>query len=64
MKSVLQKLQRNYELSIAWFEMSYTKLNTYKCHLLILGNKNEYTWEKLHKILSWKIMMWSFLGLR
>ena len=47
LKSVLEKLENNFELTIAWFEMNYMKLNTDKCHLLISGNKNEYMWVKL-----------------
>ena len=46
LKSVLEKLEHNSELAIAWFEMNYMKLNTDKCHLLISGNKNEYMWAK------------------
>ena len=42
LKSVLEKLEHNSELAIAWFEMNYIKFNTGKCHLLISGNKNEY----------------------
>ena len=41
LKSVLETLMHNSELAIAWFDMSYMKLNTDKCHLLISGNKNE-----------------------
>ena len=42
LKSVLEKLEHNSEIAIAWFEMSYVKLNTDKCHLLISGKKSEY----------------------
>ena len=47
LKSVLEKLEHYSELAIAWFEISYVKLSTDKCRLLILGNKNEYMWAKL-----------------
>ena len=33
-KSVLETLEHNSELAVAWFEMNYVKLNTDKCHLL------------------------------
>ena len=39
-KSVLEALEHNSELAVAWFEMIYMKLNTDKCHLLVLGNKS------------------------
>ena len=34
--------------------MNYIKLNTNKCHLLILGNKNEQMWEKLDRDIVWE----------
>ena len=43
------------------------KLNTDSCHLLVLGNKNEYMWAKLGQDIVWennKIMMWNFLELQ
>ena len=39
-KSVLETLQHNSELVVAWFEINYVKLNNDKCHLLVSGNKN------------------------
>ena len=53
LKSVLETLEHNSELAIAWFEMNYMKLNTDKCHLLISGNKNEQMWEKLDRDIVW-----------
>ena len=38
LKSVLEKLEHNSELAIAWFEMNYMKPNINKFHLLISGN--------------------------
>ena len=38
LKSVLETLEHNSELAIAWFEMNYMKLNTDKCQLLVSGN--------------------------
>ena len=35
LESLLERLEHNSELAIAWFEMNYMKLNTDKCHLLI-----------------------------
>ena len=46
LKTVLETLERNSELAIAWFETNYMKLHTNKCHLLISGNKNEQMWAK------------------
>ena len=39
------------------------KLNTYKCHLLISGNKNEYMWAKLDQDIVWERNDLELLGL-
>ena len=54
LKSVLEKLEHNSELAIAWFEMNYMKLSADKCHPLISRNKNEYMWAKLDQIIVWE----------
>ena len=54
MISVLERLEYNSELAIAWFEMNYMKLNTDKCHLLISGNENVYMWVKLNEDIVWE----------
>ena len=54
LNSVLEKLEDNAELAIAWFEINYMKRNTDKCHLLISANKNEYMWAKLDEDIFWE----------
>ena len=49
LKPVLEKLEHNSQLAIAWFEMNYMKLNTDKCHLLRSRNKEEYMGAKLNQ---------------
>ena len=39
-KTVLETLEHNSELAVAWFKMNYVKLNIDKRHLLVSGNKN------------------------
>ena len=39
-KTVLETLEHNSELAVAWFKINYVKLNTDKRHLLVSGNKN------------------------
>ena len=39
LKELLEKLERNSELAIQWFEDNYIKLCSGKCHLLISGPK-------------------------
>ena len=54
LKTVLETLEHNSELAIAWFEINYMKLNTDKCHLLISENKNEQIWAKLGRNIVWE----------
>ena len=54
LKSVLETLEDNSELTRTWFEMSYMKLNKDKCHFLISGNKNEQMWTNLDKDIAWE----------
>ena len=42
LKELLEKLERNSELAIHWFEDNYIKLHTGKCHLLISCPKYEH----------------------
>ena len=43
--------------------MNYIKLNTNKCHLLILGNKNEQMWAKLDRDIVWESNDVKLLGI-
>ena len=54
LKSVLEKLEHNSELATTSFEIDYMKLNTVKCNLMVLGNKNDYMWEKLDQDIVWE----------
>ena len=51
---LLEKLERNSELAIHWFEDNYMKLNTDKCHLLISGHKYEHQWAQLDRDKVWE----------
>ena len=62
-KTVLEPLENNSELAIAWFETNYMKLNTDKCHLLISGNKNEQMWAKLDRDIFWESNDVKLLGI-
>ena len=62
-KSVLETLEHNSELAIAWFEMNYIKLNTNKCHLLISGNNNEQMRAKLDRDIVWETNDVKLLGI-
>ena len=37
LENVLKSLEKNSVLAIRWFENNYMKLNTGKCHLIVLG---------------------------
>ena len=61
-KSVLDKLERNSELVIFWFETNYMKLNTDKYHLLFSGTKYENSWAKIGDDQIWKSNKVNLLG--
>ena len=63
LKSVLETLEHNSELAIAWFELNIMKLSTDKCHLLISGNKNEQMWKKLDRDIVWESNDVKLLGI-
>ena len=62
LKTVLEKLECNSELAIAWFEVNYMKLNTDKCHLLISGNKHEHIYAKVGHDVIWESNSVKLLG--
>ena len=41
-------------LGIHWVENNYLKLNTGKCHLIVLGDKHEQVWANIEKDLIWE----------
>ena len=59
---VLDKSEENSELAIFWFENSYMKLNTAKCHLLVSGTRYEYSWAKIGDHKTWDINEIKLLG--
>ena len=63
LKSVLETLEHNSELDVAWSEMNYMKLNINKCHLFISGNKNEQMWAKLDRDIVWESNDVKLLGI-
>ena len=44
LEDVSKSLEKNSVLAIRWFENNYIKLNTVKCHLIILDYKYEQVW--------------------
>ena len=63
LKSTPEKLEHNFELTIARFEMNYMKFNTDKCHVLISRNKNKQMWTKLDKNIVWESNDIKLLGI-
>ena len=53
LESVLKSLEKNSMLAVRCFENNYMKLNTDKCHLIVLGYKHEQVWENIGKDLIW-----------
>ena len=46
---LLEKLERNSELAINWFENNYMKLNTNKSHILMSGHQYEHQWPQIDR---------------
>ena len=60
---LLEKLERNSELTIHWLEDNCMKLNTDKCHLLISGHKYEHDWAQIGKDMVWEENKVKLLGI-
>ena len=57
LEELLQKLQRNSELAINWFE------DNYKCLLLISGHEYEHQWAQISKNMVWEENQVKYLGI-
>ena len=53
-ENVLKSFEKNSMLGIHWVENNYLKLNTGKCHLIVLGDKHEQVWANIEKDLIWE----------
>ena len=60
---LLEKLERNSELTIHWFEDNYIKLHTGKCNLLISGQTYERQWVQIGKDIVWEENNIKLLGI-
>ena len=60
--NVLRNLEHDSLLAIEWFELNYMKLNADKCHLLIAGQKHEWSWVKVGEGLIWESQNEKLLG--
>ena len=63
LENVLKSLVKNSMLAIRWFENNYMKLNTDKCHLIVLDYKHEQVWANIGKELIWEINDLKLLGI-
>ena len=59
---LLEKLERNSELAIHWFEDNYMNLSTGKCNLLIFGHKYEHQWAQIGENMAWEENKVKILG--
>ena len=60
---LLEKLERNSELAIHWFENNYIKLHIGKYHLLISGPKYNHQWARIGKNMVWEENKVKLLGI-
>ena len=54
LENVLKSLEKNSMLAVRWFENSYIKLHTDKCHLIVSVYKHEQVWANIGKDLIWE----------
>ena len=59
---VLNELERNSNIVIDWFQNNYIKMNSDKCHLLMVGHKFEQIWTKFGTDLIWERNSIKLLG--
>ena len=62
-KLLLETLEHNSELAVAWFEINYVKPNTDKYHLLVSGNKNRQMLAILDRDIVWESNDIKLLGI-
>ena len=63
LKELLEKLERNFELAIHWFENNYIKLHTGKYHLPISGPRYKHQWAQIIKDMVWEENKVKVLGI-
>ena len=60
--NLILTLEHDSVLAIEWFECNYMKLSQDKCHLPILGHKNESMWVNIDSCKIWKNIDQKLLG--
>ena len=60
---VLNELERKSNIAIDWFQNNYMKMNSDKCHLLVVGYKFEKIWAKIGTDLIWESNSVKLLGI-
>ena len=59
---VMQRLEKQSNIALKWFEDNNMKMNTSKCHLSVSGNKHEHTWAKISDDQIWESITVKLLG--
>ena len=60
---VLNELERNSNIAIDWFQNNYMKMNSDKCHLLVVGHKFKQIWAKIGTDFIWESNSVKILGI-
>ena len=60
---VLEKLEHHSDIAISWFECNCMKLDTDKCHLLVLGHRYEDMWIRVGQDKIWEDKEAKLLGI-
>ena len=57
------ELERNPNITIDWLQNNYIKMNSDKCHFLVVGHKFEQIWAKIGTDLIWEGNSVKLLGI-
>ena len=60
---VLNELEQNSNIAIYWLQNNYMKMNSDKCHLLVVGHKFWQIWAKIGTDLIWESNSAKLLGI-
>ena len=62
LEDLVNRLEHDASLAVAWFDCNYMKLNQNKCHLIISSHKSEAIWTKIGQTKIWESKKQKLLG--
>ena len=62
LEDLINRIEHDVNLAIAWFDFNYMKLNEDKCHLFISDHRSEAIWTKIGETKIWESRNQELLG--